>query len=249
MTYGVAMKLHEGIVFAADTRTNAGVDNVACYRKLHCWERPGDRVVVLLSAGNLSVTQSVVAILNEPLAAATAATAAPGAHTLLDAPSMFHAARLVGEAVRAVRKVDGPSLEASKSPFSASFILGGQIRGEDPRLFQIYAEGNFIESADETPFLQIGEHKYGKPILDRVARRGMPLAAAAKLILLSFDSTLRSNLSVGMPLDLLLYRSGAFRIALARRIEADDAYFQALSTGWSESLRSAFARLPPMPID
>lgn len=239
MTYCVALKLHEGIVFAADTRTNAGVDNVACFRKMHCWERPGDRVLVLLSAGNLAVTQSVVSILNEQVAE----------HPVGDGPSlatvsnMFHAARLVGNAIREVRSLDGPSLEAAKSPFSASFILGGQIHDEPPRLFNLYSEGNFIESSDDTPFFQIGEHKYGKPILDRVARPTMSLSDAAKLLLLSFDSTLRSNLSVGMPLDLLLYRTDALAVALSKRIDKDDPYFQRLSTGWSESLRSAFARI------
>jgi putative proteasome-type protease len=239
MTYCAALKLDEGIVFVADTRTNAGVDDVARFRKLHTWIREGDRVLVLLTAGNLSVTQSVVTILEEKIAR----RGEDGEENLLDAPSMFQAARMVGAAVREVREVDGPSLEAGHTPFTASFVLGGQIRGEPPRLFEIYREGNFIEAAEDTSFFQIGEHKYGKPILDRVANPGMSLANASKLVLLSFDSTLRSNLSVGMPLDLFLYRTDTYRVGLARRIEADDPYFRELSSAWSKSLRDAFANL------
>lgn len=239
MTYCAALKLDDGIVFGADTRTNAGVDNVACFRKLHRWVEPGERVIVLLTAGNLSITQSVVTLLDEQATTGRR----EGRDNLFDAPNMFHAARLVGAALRSVRDVDGPSLEASHSPFAASFLLGGQIRGEAPRLFNVYAEGNFIEAGPDTPFFQIGEHKYGKPILDRVARPSMSLPDAAKLLLLSFDSTLRSNLSVGMPLDILLYRTDTLRVSLERRIDRDDAYFQELSRSWSASLREAFARI------
>lgn len=244
MTYCAALKLDEGIVFAADTRTNAGVDNVACFRKLHTWVEPGERVIVLLTAGNLSVTQSTVSILREQVEHGRR----DGDESLMSTSSMFHAARLVGSALRDVRRIDGPSLEASNAPFAASFILGGQIAGEEPRLFQLYAEGNFIEAGADTTFFQVGEHKYGKPILDRVARPSMSLANAAKLVLLSFDSTLRSNLSVGMPLDLLLYRTDALRPSLERRIDRDDPYFQGLSAGWSQSLREAFARLEILEI-
>jgi putative proteasome-type protease len=235
MTYCVAMRLDRGLVFAADTRTNAGVDNIAQYRKLHFWRQPGDRVIVLLSAGNLAVTQSVVSNLNEQLAA----TEATGA-TLFTVPSMFRAARLVGDAVRDVRRIDGDALEMTKAGFSASFILGGQIGTERPRLYQIYSEGNFIEATDDTPFLQIGEHKYGKPILDRVARPDMRLGEAAKLLLLSFESTLRSNLSVGMPIDILLYERDSLDVRRERRISQDDEYFRALSRSWSDALRAAF---------
>lgn len=239
MTYCAALKLDDGIVFGADTRTNAGVDNVACFRKLHRWVEPGDRVIVLLTAGNLSITQSVVTLLDEQVERSRL----EGGESLLSATSMFHVARLVGSALRAVRDVDGPALEASHAPFSASVILGGQIQGEAPRLFNVYAEGNFIEAGPDTPFFQIGEHKYGKPILDRVARPSMSLPDGAKLLLLSFDSTMHSNLSVGMPLDILLYRTDSLRVAVERRIDRDDPYFQALSQGWSASLREAFARM------
>jgi putative proteasome-type protease len=244
MTYCVAMRLNRGLVFAADTRTNAGIDNVAQYRKLHFWRQPGDRVLVLLSAGNLAVTQSVISVLNEQMTSppAPAAGEEPSPN-LLNVTSMYRAARIVGDAVREVRRADGPALEASKTGFAASFILGGQIGSEVPRTFQIYAEGNFIEATDDTPYLQIGEHKYGKPILDRVARPDMRLGEAAKLILLSYDSTLRSNLSVGMPIDILVYERDSLDVRRERRIGQDDAYFRQLSSAWSEALREAFAKI------
>jgi len=238
MTYCVAMRLNRGLVFAADTRTNAGVDNIAQYRKIHFWCVPGDRVIVLLAAGNLSLTQSVVSLLNEqPI------DAEPDAPTMLSVPSMYRAARVVGDAVREVRSLDGPAIEAAKSNFAGSFILGGQIKSEPPRLFQIYAEGNFIEASDDTPYFQIGEHKYGKPILDRVAQPTMRLGEAAKLILLSFDSTLRSNLSVGLPIDVLIYECDSLDLRREARINQDDEYFKKLSASWSEALREAFAKI------
>ncbi|HRD75713.1 MAG TPA: peptidase [Hyphomicrobiaceae bacterium] len=239
MTYAVAVRLDRGLVFAADTRTNAGIDNVSQFRKLHFWRRTGDRVLVLLTAGNLAVTQSVISMINEQLSA----EAAGDTPTLMNVTSMYRAARLVGDAIREVRALDGPSLEASKAGFSASFILGGQIGDEAPRLFQLYAEGNFIEATEDTPYFQIGEHKYGKPILDRVARGDMRLREAAKLILLSYDSTLRSNLSVGMPIDLLIYERDTLDVRRLRRIFESDPYYQALSKGWADALRSAVAKM------
>lgn len=239
MTYCVALRLNRGLVFAADTRTSAGNDNVAVFRKLHYWRRIGERVVVMATAGNLAVTQSVVSILNEQLVGELA----PGTESLFTVPSLYRAARLVGEAVRDVRRIDGPSLEASGGSFNASFILGGQVLDEAPRLFHIYPEGNFIEATDDTPYFQIGEHKYGKPIIDRVAQPNMRLGEAAKLALLSFDSTLRSNLSVGLPIDLLIYERDTLDVRREKRIEQDDAYFRTLSAAWSEALRSAFATI------
>ncbi len=240
MTYCVALRLNAGLVFAADTRTNAGVDNVAQFRKVHTWKVPGERVLVLLTAGNLSLTQSVVSLLNEQL---SEEDVDPDAPNLFNVPSMYRAARLVGDAVRAVRAIDGAALEATKIGFSGNFILGGQIGDERPRLFQVYSEGNFIEATDETPFFQIGEHKYGKPILDRVAQATMRLGEAAKLILLSFDSTLRSNLSVGMPIDIVLYERDSLDLTREKRIYQDDEYFKKLSQAWSEALRSAFTKI------
>lgn len=239
MTYAVALRLEGGLVFAADTRTNAGVDNIAQYKKLQHWQCPGDRVLVLLAAGNLAVTQAVVSLLNEHLAE----DENEEMPTLFTAPNMYRAARVVGDAIREARRIDGAALEASKLGFNTNFIFGGQIKGEQPRLFQIYPEGNFIEATDDTPFFQIGEHKYGKPILDRVARSDMRLGEAAKLILLSFDSTLRSNLSVGMPLDLVMYERDSLDVTREKRISADDEYFRKLSGAWSDALRQAFSTI------
>ena len=240
MTYCVGLRLDRGIIFASDTRTNAGFDNIASFRKMHVWEEKGDRVLVLLGAGNLSVTQSVVSILKEEIAD-------PGhdedGRNILNAGTMFQVARRIGEALREVHKTNGESLGPNAAAFQASFILGGQIKGDTPRLFQIYNEGNFIEATTDTPFFQIGEHKYGKPILDRVAVPEMRMGEAAKLLLISFDSTLRSNLSVGMPIDMLIYRTDTLFIGEERRIGADDPYFRSLSVGWSEALRDAFSNI------
>ncbi len=238
MTYCVGLKLDRGIVFASDTRTNAGVDNIATFTKMHVWEFPGDRVIVLLAAGNLAVTQAVVSLLNEQLQSDDATQP-----SLKNVSTMFQAARVVGSALRNVHRIDGEQLGANAESFSASFILGGQIAGDQPRLFQVYNEGNFIEAGKDTAYFQIGEHKYGKPILDRVTKPDMRMGQAAKLILLSFDSTLRSNLSVGLPIDLLLYRTDTLKVGEKRRIGHDDEYFRRLSAAWSEALRDAFTRI------
>ncbi|SEQ85275.1 putative proteasome-type protease [Faunimonas pinastri] len=239
MTYCVGFRLDRGIVFASDTRTNAGVDNIATFSKMHVWELKGDRVLIMLTAGNLAFTQSVVSILSERISTPPD----PERPSLSSVTTMFQAARVVGAAIREVRRVDKQEIEDNPGLFSASFILGGQIGGEDPRLFQIYKEGNFIEATPDNPYFQIGEHKYGKPILGRVASPDMRLGVAAKLLLLSFDSTLRSNLSVGMPIDILIYRRDALEVSERRRIQEDDAYFKKLSTAWSEALRDAFVHI------
>jgi putative proteasome-type protease len=244
MTYCVAVRLNRGIVFAADTRTSAGNDNVTVFRKLHYWRKMGERVIVLMSAGNLAVTQSVISILNEQLVEELS----PGVESLFTVPSLYRAARLVGEAVRQVHRIDGSALEAGGASFNPNFILGGQIGDEVPRLFHVYPEGNFIEATGDTPFFQIGEHKYGKPILDRVIDPAMPLGKAAKLILLSFDSTLRSNLSVGLPIDLLVYNANSLKLERTRRIERDNDYFQKLSREWSRALRKAFTEIEDFDI-
>lgn len=246
MTYCVGMLLDEGLVMAADTRTNAGVDNVGKFKKLFTWERPGEAVFVLLTAGNLAVTQAVVSMLTEAVQASRGKKT--GADNLFSAKTMFQAARLVGKAIRDVKDIDGDHLQANGDAFAASFIFGGQIGKERPRLFNIYAAGNFIEATVDTPFFQIGEHKYGKPILDRVARNDMKLGDAAKMALLSFDSTLRSNLSVGMPIDLLTYETGALKIEHTKRIGLDDPYFKMLSTEWSKALRTAFMNIEALDI-
>ncbi len=237
MTYCVGLRLDRGIIFASDTRTNAGVDNISIFSKMHVWERQGDRVLVLLTAGNLALTQSVVTLLNEKI------DLGGDEPSLANASTMFQAARLVGETVRELRRSEKHTIERDPSLFSASFILGGQIAGDPPRLFQIYQEGNFIEATKDTAYFQIGEHKYGKPILDRVAKPDMRMGTAAKLILISFNSTLRSNLSVGMPIDLLIYRKDELKIGEQRRIEEGDPYFRKLSSAWSEAIRDAFAHI------
>jgi putative proteasome-type protease len=238
MTYCVATLLDTGMVFLADSRTNAGVDQINTFRKMHVFEKPGDRVIVLLTSGNLAITQSVLHILQTQLDH-------PDAHAgLFTVPSMFDAATLVGDALRQVHAHDAAALKEHGIDFNAAFILGGQVCGEAPRLFHVYAAGNFIEATLDTPYFQIGEAKYGKPIIDRVVSRSTSLAEAVKCALISMDSTIRSNLSVGPPLDLLVLRRDALRVLTHRNITADDAYFGMIRSGWSDSLRHAFHALP-----
>lgn len=237
MTYCVGVMLDSGLIFAADSRTHAGVDNFASFCKLSVFERPGDRVIVLLSSGNLAGTQAVISLLK-------GRGANDGVPNLWRAESMFDAAMLVSDAMRDVDRRDGQHLADSDVGFNASFILGGQISGEPPRLFRIYAEGNFIEAGGQTPYLQTGETKYGKPIIDRVITRSTTLNDAAKCVLVSFDSTMRSNLSVGMPIDLVCYQRDSLEVRMRRRFDTGDAYFSALSRQWSEGTREVFRRLP-----
>ncbi|CCV14080.1 20S proteasome A and B subunits [Mesorhizobium sp. STM 4661] len=239
MTYCVGLKIDRGLVFMSDTRTNAGMDSISTFRKMHVWEEPGERVIVLMSAGNLATTQAVVSLLDERTKAIADRHA-----TLLETPSMYQTVRMVGDTVKEVIASSSPAGEKADSYFNASFILGGQIRGSEPRLFMIYPEGNFIESTDDTPFFQIGETKYGKPIIIRAYERTMSFAETVKLLLVSFDSTLKSNLSVGLPLDLLFYEKDAFKISLKKRIAQDDQYYRTISDGWSSALKAAFASLP-----
>jgi putative proteasome-type protease len=239
MTYCVGMKLDTGLVFMSDTRTNAGVDNISTFRKMYTWARPDERVIVLMASGNLATTQAVVSLLDERTKAV-----ADRHPSLLETPSMFQTARLVGDTVKEVIKGTSTEGQDSEGAFNASFILGGQIKGTDPRLFQIYPEGNFIESSSDTPFFQIGEHKYGKPILVRAYDAKMSFAEATKLLFVSFDSTLKSNLSVGMPFDLQFYEKDSLQVGVQRRIDRDDPYYRMISDGWSNALKSAFASLP-----
>lgn len=240
MTYCVALKIDKGLVFMSDTRTNAGVDNFSTHRKMHVWEEPGERVIVLLSAGNLATTQAVVSMLDERSKAASDRT-----QTLLETPSMFQTARLVGQTMKEVILTSSPTGQKADSYFNASFILGGQIRGSEPRLFLIYPEGNFIECTDDTPFFQVGETKYGRPIIVRAYDREMSFAETAKLLMVSFDSTVKANLSVGLPFDLMFYERDTMRVALQKRIGPDDVYYRSISEGWSRALKSAFEQLPP----
>jgi putative proteasome-type protease len=236
MTYCVGVKLDAGLVFLSDSRTNAGMDQISTYRKMMIYEKPGDRFMVLLSAGNLSISQSVREILQvekldngteEPL-------------TIWNATSMFEAVRVLGSAVRRVYEQDGPSLKQAGVDFNASMIFGGQIAGEAMRLFLVYSAGNFIEATRETCYFQVGESKYGKPILDRVLTPSTPLDEAAKCALVSMDSTLKSNLGVGLPLDLLVYREGSFQTDQVVCIDEENPYFRMIHDTWGQRLREVF---------
>jgi putative proteasome-type protease len=238
MTYCVAMLLDTGLVFLSDSRTSAGVDQISTFRKTTVFQQPGERVLVLQSAGNLAVTQAVTTLLQEKMDSADAGV------SLMACPSLFEGARLVGEALREVHRRDAAALKDFGVEFNASMILGGQIRGEAPRLFSLYAAGNFIEATQETTYFQIGESKYGKPILDRVVRRSSSLSEGAKCALVSMDSTIRSNLAVGLPLDLVIVKRDHFTVARHDSIDADNGYFRNLRSLWSEALREAFAQLP-----
>lgn len=238
MTYCVALMLDAGMVFASDSRTNAGVDQVAVFKKMHLIARDNDRVIVIMSSGNLSITQSAVNLLEHN------ARAGDGNKTVANASSMFEIADLVGNALRDVRRRDEPYLQQNNIDAGASFIVGGQIRGEPQRLFNIYSEGNYIEATPETPYFQIGESKYGKPVIDRVITRNTQLLEAAKCVLVSFDSTMRSNISVGLPIDLVIYDNNSLNIRVQRRIDEADPYFKMIHTEWGEGLRRVFAQLP-----
>ncbi|MEW9583541.1 peptidase [Paraburkholderia sp. DGU8] len=236
MTYCVAMSVDDGLVFLSDTRTNAGVDHISTARKMSVFEQPGERMLVLLAAGNLSLTQAVLHELSEPTDAASP--------TLWSATTMADAARVVGHAVRCVHQREAPALREFGVEFNCSFVLGGQIAGNRPRLFMIYAAGNFIEASAVNPYFQIGEAKYGKPIIDRVLTPSTPLDEAAKCALISMDSTLRSNLSVGLPLDLLVYEKDSLQVTRFVSIDHDNAYFDMIHSTWGEQLRQVFGAIP-----
>lgn len=237
MTYCVALKLNAGLVFASDSRTNAGVDQIACFKKMRSFVRNGDRAIVILSSGNLSITQSATNLLeqrgdNSELA------------NLWNAETMFDVAMRLGDCLREVRDRDGPYLLEGNVRAGANFIIGGQVGGERPRLFMMYDEGNFIEATAETPYFQIGETKYGKPIIDRVIHDETPLMDAIKCVLVSFDSTMRSNISVGLPIDLACYARDSLHLDRVHHITDSDVYFSQISRRWSEGLRGVFASLP-----
>ena len=240
LTYCIGVMLDKGIIFASDSRTNAGVDNFAKFCKMTVFERRGDRVIVLLSSGNLAGTQAIISVLTQRCAEGDAVTNLMGART------MFDVVRLVADAVRETEQRDARYLEGNKAGFNASFIVGGQIAGEPMRLFRTYAEGNFIEAGTDTLFFQTGETKYGKPILDRVLTPETCLADATKCVLVSFDSTMRSNLSVGMPIDLVCYERDSLEVQRRRRLDEGDPYFTAVSLAWGEGVRQVFSRLPEL---
>ena len=235
MTYCVGLQLDRGLVFMSDTRTNAGVDNVSVFKKMFTWERPGERVITLMTAGNLATTQSVISLLDE-----RSKEPAERNPSLLEVPSMFQVATIVGKTLREVILTSAETGQTAATDFSATIIVGGQIAGGEPRLFLIYPEGNFVETSKDTPFFQSGETKYGRPILVRAYDPSMSYAEAVKLLLVSCDSTIKANLSVGLPIDLQISERDTLKRGLEKRIEADDPYFQLVSRGWGEALRAAF---------
>jgi putative proteasome-type protease len=244
MTYAVAFYLESGLVFAADSRTNAGVDDVSTYRKLTVFDNPGERLMTLLASGNLAVTQAITEVLRQGIKSKNKKKK-NGALNLMNAPDMFTAAQVVGEAVRQVYQHDHEALREHNEEFRIGLIFGGQIKGgEPPRLFFIYSAGNFIEASQDSPYFQIGENKYGKPIIDRTITHQSTMVQAAKACLLSFDSTMRSNISVGLPIDLLCYRKDTFKRGLTMRVDEKDDYFQSVRGYWGDALRFAFEEMP-----
>ncbi|HEX5341245.1 MAG TPA: proteasome-type protease [Duganella sp.] len=235
MTYCVGMRLNAGLVFLSDSRTNAGVDQVGTFRKLSVFEIPGDRMMVMMTAGNLSISQSIRQLASE--------LKTEDGHSIWNAPNMYEAARILGQAVRQVHERDAAALSSFGIEFNVSIIFGGQIKGERCRLFQIYSAGNFIESHDENTYFQIGEAKYGKPIIDRVVTPATSLDDAAKCALISMDSTLRSNVSVGLPLDLLVYEAGKLEVTHFVTIDERNQYFQMIRSTWGHQLKSVFEGL------
>ena len=239
MTYCVGLRLNKGLVFMSDTRTNAGVDNISRFRKMHTWTVDGERLITLMTAGNLATTQAVISMLDER-------TKAPEDRnpSILEAPSMFQIAKLVGDTLKEVIAENADTGQKADSSFNATIIVGGQIKGSDPRLFMVYPEGNFVEASADTPFFQIGETKYGRPILVRAYDADMSFEDAAKLLLVSFDSTIKANLSVGPPLDLQVYEKDQYIVAEQKRIESSDDYFDKISEGWGNAIQQAFQGLP-----
>lgn len=239
MTYCVGLRLNKGLVFMADTRTNAGVDNFSVSRKLFSWHTPGERMISIMTAGNLATTQALISLLEERSIAASDRDP-----SILRQPTMFQVARLVGDTLKEVISTSSPTGQTSDSTFQATLILGGQIKGGKPSIFLIYPAGNFVEISADTPFLQIGETKYGKPIIVRAYDPDMSFDEAVKLLLVSFDSTVKSNLSVGLPFDLQIYENDSFEMGRQKRVEAEDPIFKSISNGWGEALRDAFQLLP-----
>jgi putative proteasome-type protease len=238
MTYCVALRLDSGMIFASDSRTNAGVDHIATFSKMRVYEKKDDRVIVVLSSGNLAMTQGVVNILDKQ------AKAGEGEETIWTSNSMYDATSLVGDALREMQRRDAPFLAQSSIEPNANLLVGGQIGKEPPRLFHVYSQGNFIEATDDTPYFQLGESKYGKPILDRVVSMATPQKEAAKCVLISFDSTMKSNISVGLPIDVLWYPRDSLRVGMQHRVREGDPYFTMLRSRWGGGLRRVFSELP-----
>jgi putative proteasome-type protease len=232
------MALDAGMIFASDSRTNAGVDHIARFSKMRVFKDDGSRVIVTLSSGNLSITQNALSMMDQRI------RGGDNHLNFMNAPSMFDVARVLGDALREVKSRDGAYLMQNNIDSSANFLVGGQVRGEPPRLFHVYSEGNFIEATADTCYFQIGETKYGKPIIDRVVTRSTTLREAVKCVLVSFDSTMRSNISVGLPIDLVVYETDTLRVKMQRRVDEADPYFRMVHTQWGEGLRRVFGQLP-----
>lgn len=243
MTYCVGLRLEKGLVFMSDTRTNAGVDNFSTSRKMFNWTIEGERAITLMTAGNLATTQAMVSLLEERSKAAEDRDP-----SILTQPTMFQVARLVGATLKEVIAYSSPTGQNSSDAFSASVIVGGQIKGGQPTIFLVYPEGNFIEITQDTPFFQIGEAKYGKPILVRAYDPRMAFGDALKLLLVSFDSTVKSNLSVGLPFDVHVYENEAFHANRTVRIDEDDPVYNQIASGWGDALKTAFDQLPDYEI-
>lgn len=240
MTYCVGMMLDAGLVLMSDTRTNSGVDNISIFRKMHHWSVPDERIIAIMTSGNLATTQSVVSQLLE-----RERLQADNSETVLAAPTMFQVAAVVGKLLReTIQARQADNGQEGAGQFTASIILAGQIRGGEPRLFLVYPEGNFIEASFDTPFFQIGETKYGRPIILRGYERNMSFEDAVKLLMVSFDSTIKANLSVGLPLDLLVIERDSFAPLHELRITASDPHFRSISADWGEALKQAFHSLP-----
>src|ERR1700754_2891033 len=243
MTYCCGVLVRDGLVMIADTRTNAGLDNISTFRKLHVYADPGERIMAIATAGNLAISQSVLSTFNEGLETPDTGEL----ETLMNAPTMFQAAQRIGRAIRVVHAAEGPALKSEDVSFDVSFLFGGQIKGARMRLFMVYTAGNFIECTTDTPYLQIGEHKYGKPVLDRAMHYDVELYEALKTGLISMDSTMRSNLGVGLPIDVLVVRSNTCEADLNHRIEAGGPSFHAFCSRWSGALRAAHQNIPRPP--
>lgn len=243
MTYCAGILVDDGLVMIADTRTNAGIDNVATFRKLNVYKRPGERVIGIAAAGNLGISQAVISLLTDGFKDSETGED----QDIFSPESLFDTAAFVGRCVREVYRIEGVSEAQQASEFGVSFLVGGQIQDRRMRLFQVYSAGNFIEASDDTPYLQIGEHKYGKPILDRAVAHDTELYEALKLALISMDSTMRSNLGVGAPIDIMLYRRDALSPEIEFRVEADEPYFHELRERWSQALREAHQAIPRPP--
>ncbi|MGE4323360.1 MAG: peptidase [Sphingobium sp.] len=241
MTYCVAVRVDQGLVMLSDTRTNAGMDNIARFRKTFTYGTPGERAIAMLCSGNLSITQGVKTALGRAI---MESQTDPDVETILNCRSMHRVAQIVGDAMRDMQGRYRSTIEMQGAAADASIMIAGQRRGGKPRLYLVYTAGNFIEATADTPFFQIGEHKYGKPILDRIVKPDTSLEDAAKAVLVSMDSTLRSNLSVGMPLDLTVIEQGVYDFRVRTRIEADDEEFATISRHWSAALRKGFEDLP-----